>query len=208
VTISELTVLGHQGPTPTSGAAILKAYDSQDTSVDRSSIDDGSYGFYLRATDGTTITHAQVASVGEYGVYGRSSAHLDISSSRFTDNQAVGSLTTPRPRPHSDTRGRIPGRHGDEHGGPHRPGRLPARRRGRHPGLHPPPTHLTGRGSRGRAGSDRVGGVVVGTGGPYAGSLHDGARKLVRVQHGCATVVLRPVACGDKDGGQSDTSPS
>ncbi len=92
VQVRNLTVIGHEGPTATSGAAILKAYDTQNVSVDHSSIDTGSYGLFFQRTDTATITDATVANVVEYGIYGRSVANLDVSGSTFTDNRAVGNL--------------------------------------------------------------------------------------------------------------------
>nr|WP_237500134.1 right-handed parallel beta-helix repeat-containing protein [Streptomyces sp. SID8379] len=93
VAVRRLTVTGHDGPTPTSGAAILKAYETQNVSVDTSSIQAGSYGFYFRDTDGMTITDAQVANISEYGIHGRSVTNLDVGASRFADMGAVGMLS-------------------------------------------------------------------------------------------------------------------
>ena len=86
-----ITVHGHEGFTSTTGAAILRAYASQNVNVDHASIDAGSYGFFYSATDGSTITNATVANLVEYGLYGRSVANLDVSSTTFTDNSASGS---------------------------------------------------------------------------------------------------------------------
>lgn len=93
----DITVHGHEGPTSVTGAAILRAYGSQDVNVDSASIDAGSYGFFYSATDGSTVTNATVANLLEYGVYGRSVANLDVSAVTFTDNSAVGLfvVTTP-----------------------------------------------------------------------------------------------------------------
>ncbi|MHC5258083.1 right-handed parallel beta-helix repeat-containing protein [Streptomyces sp. UC4497] len=93
VDVRRLTVTGHDGPTPTSGAAILKAYETRNVSVDTSSIQDGSYGFYLRDTDGMKITNTQVANISEYGIHGRSVTNLDVGASRFADMGAVGMLS-------------------------------------------------------------------------------------------------------------------
>ncbi|WP_240654056.1 right-handed parallel beta-helix repeat-containing protein [Streptomyces sp. AcE210] len=93
VDVRRLTVTGHDGPTPTSGAAILKAYETRNISVDTSSIQAGSYGFYLRDTDGMTITDTQVANVSEYGIHGRSVTNLDVGASHFADMGAVGMLS-------------------------------------------------------------------------------------------------------------------
>lgn len=97
VTAQDVIVTGHEGPTSVTGAAILRAYGSQDVDVDRSSIDAGSYGFFYSATDGSTVTNATVANLVEYGVYGRSVANLDVSATTFTGNSGVGLfvVTTP-----------------------------------------------------------------------------------------------------------------
>ncbi|MEV7963656.1 right-handed parallel beta-helix repeat-containing protein [Oerskovia paurometabola] len=97
VTAQDITVTGHEGLTSVTGAAILRAYGSQDVDVDRSSIDAGSYGFFYSATDGSTVTNATVANLVEYGVYGRSVANLDVSATTFTRNSGVGLfvVTTP-----------------------------------------------------------------------------------------------------------------
>ncbi|WP_336706670.1 beta strand repeat-containing protein [Oerskovia sp. USHLN155] len=97
VTAQDITVTGHEGPTSVTGAAILRAYGSQDVDVDRASIDAGSYGFFYSATDGSTVTNATVANLVEYGVYGRSVANLDVGATTFTGNSGVGLfvVTTP-----------------------------------------------------------------------------------------------------------------
>ncbi|MFJ3404083.1 right-handed parallel beta-helix repeat-containing protein [Promicromonospora sp. NPDC090134] len=97
VQAEDITVTGREGPTPVTGAAILRAYGSQDVDVDRASIDGGSYGFFYSATDGSTVTDATVANVVEYGLYGRSVGNLDVSATTFDDNSAVGLfvVTTP-----------------------------------------------------------------------------------------------------------------
>ncbi|KZM35496.1 hypothetical protein OJAG_17580 [Oerskovia enterophila] len=97
VMAQDITVTGHEGPTSVTGAAILRAYGSQDVDVDRASIDAGSYGFFYSATDGSTVTNATVANLVEYGVYGRSVANLDVSATTFTRNSGVGLfvVTTP-----------------------------------------------------------------------------------------------------------------
>ncbi|MHA7135423.1 right-handed parallel beta-helix repeat-containing protein [Oerskovia turbata] len=97
VTAQDLTVTGHEGPTSVTGAAILRAYGSQDVDVDRASIDAGSYGFFYSATDGSTVTNADVANLVEYGVYGRSASNIDVSATTFTRNSGVGLfvVTTP-----------------------------------------------------------------------------------------------------------------
>lgn len=97
VKATDITVHGHEGITPTTGAAILRAYASQNVDVDRASIDAGSYGFFYSATDGSTVTNASVANLVEYGIYGRSAANIDVSATTFTDNSAVGLfvVTTP-----------------------------------------------------------------------------------------------------------------
>ncbi|TFV98319.1 right-handed parallel beta-helix repeat-containing protein [Leifsonia flava] len=97
VNARNITVTGHEGPTSVTGAAILRAYGSQDVNVDTASIDAGSYGFFYSATDGSTITNATVANLLEYGVYGRSVANLDLSGVTFTGNSAVGLLVVTTP---------------------------------------------------------------------------------------------------------------
>ena len=97
VQATNITVHGHEGLTSVTGASILRAYDSQNVNVDGASIDAGSYGFFYSATDGSTVTNATVANLVEYGLYGRSVAHLDVSATTFTNNSAVGLfiVTTP-----------------------------------------------------------------------------------------------------------------
>lgn len=92
-----VTVHGHQGPTSTTGAAILRAYGSQNVNVDVASIDSGSYGFFYSDTDGSTITHATVAGLVEYALYGRSVRNLDVSASTLSGNSAVGLLVVTTP---------------------------------------------------------------------------------------------------------------
>jgi len=94
---TDITVHGRAGPTPVTGAAILRAYGSEEVHVDRASIDAGSYGFFYSATDGATVANATVANVVERALYGRSVADLDVGSSSFTGNAAVGAfvVTTP-----------------------------------------------------------------------------------------------------------------
>ncbi|MGI9824884.1 beta strand repeat-containing protein [Agromyces sp. Marseille-Q5079] len=97
VNASDIVVDGREGPTPVTGAAILRAYGSQDVNVDDASIDGGSYGFFYSAADGATVTNATVANVVERAVYGRSVANLDVSASSFTGNAAVGVLVVTTP---------------------------------------------------------------------------------------------------------------
>lgn len=97
VRAEDIVVHGRTGPTPVTGAAILRAYGSQDVHVDRSSIDAGSYGFFYSATAGATVTNATVANVEERALYGRSVSDLDVGSSTFTGNAAVGALVVTTP---------------------------------------------------------------------------------------------------------------
>lgn len=92
VNATDVVVHGRPGITSSSGGAILRAYNSTDVNVDRSSIDAGSYGFFYSDTDGSTITNATVANVLERGVYGRSVRNLDVSAVTFTGNAAVGAF--------------------------------------------------------------------------------------------------------------------
>ncbi|WP_091028593.1 right-handed parallel beta-helix repeat-containing protein [Microbacterium oxydans] len=97
VRAQDIVVHGRSGLTPVTGAAILRAYGSQDVHVDRASIDAGSYGFFYSATSGATVQNATVAGVVERALYGRSVSNLDVGSSTFTGNAAVGAfvVTTP-----------------------------------------------------------------------------------------------------------------
>ncbi|WP_454049862.1 beta strand repeat-containing protein [Cellulomonas sp. Marseille-Q8402] len=97
VRAQDVEVTGRAGPTSVTGAAILRAYGSQDVDVDRASIDAGSYGFFYSGTDGSDVTDASVAGVVEYGFYGRSVANLDISATTFTGVSAVGLLVVTDP---------------------------------------------------------------------------------------------------------------
>lgn len=97
VRAQDVVVRGREGPTSVTGAAILRAYGSQDVDVDRASIDAGSYGFFYSATDGATVTNATVANVVEYGVYGRSVANLDVSATTFADSSAVAMFVVTNP---------------------------------------------------------------------------------------------------------------
>lgn len=90
VQAANITVHGHEGPTPATGAAILRAFDSNGVSVDHASIDAGSYGFFYSSTENASVTDAQVSHVVEYGLYGRSLGNLEVSDSSFTSNRAVG----------------------------------------------------------------------------------------------------------------------
>ncbi|WP_447912553.1 right-handed parallel beta-helix repeat-containing protein [Microbacterium phyllosphaerae] len=93
----DIVVRGRSGLTSVTGAAILRAYGSQDVHVNRSSIDAGSYGFFYSDTHGATVTNAVVAGVEERALYGRSVSDLDVSSSSFIGNAAAGAfvVTTP-----------------------------------------------------------------------------------------------------------------
>ena len=97
VEASDVVVHGRAGLTSTSGGAILRAYGSQGVDVDGASIDAGSYGFFYSGTDGATIQNATVENVVERAIYGRSVANLDVTSSTFAGNAAVGLfvITTP-----------------------------------------------------------------------------------------------------------------
>lgn len=97
VRAQDIVVHGRAGLTPVTGAAILRAYGSQDVHVDRSSIDAGSYGFFYSATAGASVTNATVGGVVERALYGRSVSDLDVGSSSFAGNAAVGVfvVTTP-----------------------------------------------------------------------------------------------------------------
>ncbi|TCK60187.1 right-handed parallel beta-helix repeat-containing protein [Curtobacterium sp. PhB136] len=97
VTVSTVAVTGKPGLTPTSGAAILRAYGSERVNVSHASIDGGSYGVFYSSTVGSDVTDVTVANVSEYGVYARSSADLDIGTSVFRDNGAVGNIVVTVP---------------------------------------------------------------------------------------------------------------
>lgn len=97
VIAQDIQVTGREGPTSVTGGAILRAYDSQDVDVTRSSIDGGSYGFFYSHTDGSSVTDASVTGLAEYGVYGRSVANLDVSGAAFTGNSAVGLFVVTNP---------------------------------------------------------------------------------------------------------------
>ena len=97
VVAQNVVVTGHEGPTPTTGSAILRAYGSQRVDVSDSSIAGGSYGFFYSATQGSRITNATVADLVEYGVYGRSVSELDVSGVTFRGNSAVGLLVATEP---------------------------------------------------------------------------------------------------------------
>ncbi|WP_172892204.1 right-handed parallel beta-helix repeat-containing protein [Jatrophihabitans sp. GAS493] len=87
-----IIVTGHAGVSSTTGAAILRAYDSTAITVNDSSIDAGSYGVFFSSSDNATITDARVSGVSEYALYGRSVSHLSVSGSTLTNNAAVGNL--------------------------------------------------------------------------------------------------------------------
>ncbi|MEV0645387.1 right-handed parallel beta-helix repeat-containing protein [Phytomonospora sp. NPDC050363] len=93
VVIEDLTVIGHEGPSDSTGSAILKAYGSQNVSVDRASIEAGSYGFFYSSTTGATVTNALVSNVVLYALYSRSSAEIEVSRSRLEDNDSAGVFT-------------------------------------------------------------------------------------------------------------------
>ncbi len=97
VQAQDIVVHGHEGPTPVTGSAILRAYGSQGVHVDRASIDLGSYGFFYSGTDGATVTNATVGGVVERALYGRSVSGLEVSASSFTGNAAVGAFVTTTP---------------------------------------------------------------------------------------------------------------
>lgn len=98
VTVTGVDVTGRPGISSTSGAAVLRAYDSQRVNLSLSSINGGSYGVFYSSSTDSVVTGILVENVSEYGIYARSSADLNIGTSIFRNNGAVGNIVVTVPR--------------------------------------------------------------------------------------------------------------
>ncbi|ROP74057.1 uncharacterized protein DUF11 [Curtobacterium sp. PhB115] len=97
VTVTGVDVTGRPGISSTSGAAVLRAYDSQRVNLSLSSINGGSYGVFYSSSTDSVVTGILVENVSEYGIYARSSADLNFGTSIFRNNGAVGNIVVTVP---------------------------------------------------------------------------------------------------------------